>query len=325
MCFWGTEFGGDNQPMWTAAFLPVLMVPVLAGVVTFGEALRKGLALFGTLSFALAAGLCASAARQERFRASRGAVLIVVLVVLVPFLPFATLPSGVAHWAGLLSPLALLISAEDISYLGSPAFYWVSLGVVHALAALLLVVAGIGLRRNVSGPGLEVARPSVSPGEAERAVGLYRWQPTRAEASPLEWLVHRQHGVSAGQWVLAVTVLAYSGVVFWAHQPFAVLGPSSSWVFSWPLGMAGGLIGGGMVAWVASRFFVGVRRTGDLELLLTTPLGAQNIVSEQSKVLNRFFVWTVPPCRRGCFCWPWARPSQRAAARSRDGERIIQY
>ena len=38
------------------AFLPVLMIPVLAGGVTGGEAFRKGLALFGTLWFALAAG-----------------------------------------------------------------------------------------------------------------------------------------------------------------------------------------------------------------------------------------------------------------------------
>jgi hypothetical protein len=55
----------------------------------------------------------------------------------------------------------------------------------------------------------------------------------------------------------------------------------------------GGLCGGAVVAWVASRFFVSVRRTGELELLLTTPLGVETLVSEQWNVLKRFFVWPV--------------------------------
>ena len=36
-----------------------------------------------------------------------------------------------------------------------------------------------------------------------------------------------------------------------------------------------------------------MRRTGGLELLLTTPVGAENIVSDQWKVLQRVFIWPV--------------------------------
>ena len=46
-------------------------------------------------------------------------------------------------------------------------------------------------------------------------------------------------------------------------------------------------ITGGLFAWAASRFFVEARRTGELELLLTTPVGAQEIVSTQWNVLLR--------------------------------------
>src|SRR4029077_8052095 len=60
-----------------------------------------------------------------------------------------------------------------------------------------------------------------------------------------------------------------------------------------PLGTVAGLIGAAMVAWVASRFFVGVRRTGELELLLITPVGAQSVVEDQWRVLKRLFAWPV--------------------------------
>jgi hypothetical protein len=48
-----------------------------------------------------------------------------------------------------------------------------------------------------------------------------------------------------------------------------------------------------LLAWVASRFFVEARRTGELELLLTTPLGAGTIVSGQWQALKRLLCWPV--------------------------------
>src|SRR5580765_5583611 len=70
------------------AFLPILMVPVLAGGITGGEAARKGLALLDGLFLALVVGLFSSAAEHERFRAVRNALVILVLIVLVPFLAY---------------------------------------------------------------------------------------------------------------------------------------------------------------------------------------------------------------------------------------------
>jgi hypothetical protein len=48
---------------------------------------------------------------------------------------------------------------------------------------------------------------------------------------------------------------------------------------------------GSLCAWAASRFFVESRRTGELELLLTTPVGAQTIVSDQWIILKRVIRW----------------------------------
>ena len=92
---------------------------------------------------------------------------------------------------------------------------------------------------------------------------------------------------------MAVLALAYNGWIPLAQQPIGLLGASTSLLFSWPPGTAAGLVGAAITAWVASRFFVAGRRSGELETLLTTPLGAATIVAEQWKVLRRLFVWPV--------------------------------
>jgi hypothetical protein len=48
-----------------------------------------------------------------------------------------------------------------------------------------------------------------------------------------------------------------------------------------------------LFAWAASRFFVEARRGGELELLLTTPLGSAGIVSSQWIWLRRTLFWPV--------------------------------
>ncbi|HWX18648.1 MAG TPA: ABC transporter permease subunit [Candidatus Binatia bacterium] len=317
-----------------AAFLPVLMIPVWAGGVTGGDAFREGLALLDTLWVALGAGLWASAVQRERFKAARAALVLVLLVLVIPYLVFVILGRGVVHSIGLVSPLVLMVLAGDISYRVSPGEYWTSLVAVHGLAWLLVVGAGVRLRRFVRQEGepsrslwqrirmwmegavdesltaeiplakgedrgavekdtLENTAPASIPRRDPHALGLWHWQPTRSEATPIEWLVYRQYGLNAGIWSMAVLALAYHGWVPLAQQPVGSLGGSTSLLLSWPPGTAAGLVGAAITAWVASRFFVAGRRSGELETLVTTPLGAATLVAEQWKVLKRLFVWPV--------------------------------
>jgi hypothetical protein len=276
------------------AFLPVLMVPVLAGGVTGGEALRKGLGLLDALLLALVVGLFSSAAERERSRAVRRALLLLSGLVIVPFLAYVGWGRGVFFYAGLFSPLVLLIRAGDVAYTTSPAPFWCSFLVVQVVSWSLLVQAGLRLRRAVASEGSVGTEPAPPSKEAvSRAVGLGVWQPAKEDASPVEWLVYRQYGIHAGIWALGVLALACNAWVPLVRQAQGVpSGPFFLAVAS-PLGTVSGLIGGAIVAWVASRFFVGVRRTGDLELLLTTPVGAQSVVEDQWKVLKRLFAWPV--------------------------------
>ena len=274
-----------------AAFLPVLMIPVLAGGVTGGEASRKGLALLNLLFFSLVAGLCASASQRERFRAVRRALLMLGLALFVPFLPFAVGAGGWLHWLSAFSPLVCLIWAGQGHYINSASFFWSSLVCVQVLAWIFLVRAGFRLR--LAGADEAEAPPPPTTEQSKRALGLTNWQPDKDNSSPIEWLVFRQAGVGAGIWAVGLLALAYNGWVPLARTPLGSAGATPSWFFVGAMAVVGGLCGGAVVAWVASRFFVNVRRTGELELLLTTPLGVETLVSEQWSVLKRFFVWPV--------------------------------
>jgi hypothetical protein len=284
---------GFNGLCSLAAFLPVLMVPVLAGGVTGGEVFRKGLVLMNTLFLALVAGLCASAGHQDKSRALRQAFAGLAIVVIIPFWIYASASRSVPHYVGLLSPLSSLLAAGDLSYRASPGSFWISLGFGQAISWTLLIAAAIRLHRGLAGDGEDAnAREARLRKETERAVGLASWEPVKDESTPVEWLVHRRYGVNGIIWGVGMLALAFSGWVLLVNSP-AWITRTPGLLFAWPLGVAGGIIGGAVVAWVSSRFFVGVRRTGDLELLMTTPLGAETILSDQWRLLKRFFVWPV--------------------------------
>jgi hypothetical protein len=276
------------------AFLPILMVPVLAGGITGGEAFRKGLGLLDILFLALVVGLFSSAAEHERFRAVRKAMLMLGVLVLVPFFAYVGWGRGLFFYSGLLSPLVLLVRAGDSVYTTSPWPFWLSLLALQAISWMLLFEAGRRLRRAVASDRNLAGRASKPTAEAkQRAIGLDVWQPIKEDASPVEWLVYREHGVHAGIWALGVLALACNSWIPLVRQ--AQGHPSGLFLLAVasPLGTIAGLIGATAVAWVASRFFVGVRQSGDLELLLTTPVGAQTVLDDQWRVLKRVFVWPV--------------------------------
>ena len=80
-----------------------------------------------------------------------------------------------------------------------------------------------------------------------------------------------------------------------------------------PLSLAISALEGALFAWAASRFFVEARRTGELELLLTTPCGAREIVSAQWGVLKRRLRWPIlvmlaPALLEAVFAWLSIRP-----------------
>jgi len=99
--------------------------------------------------------------------------------------------------------------------------------------------------------------------------------------------VGQQRGLRATVWAAAALGFSQFGLYFVIRfaTPGSAAGLSSSF------GLATSVVTGVLCAWAASRFFVESRRTGELELLLTTPVGARTIVSDQWKVLKRVIRW----------------------------------
>jgi len=273
------------------AFLPMLMLPVLAGGVTGGEVVRKALVLPNTLFLALAAGLWASARGHEWFRTTRDALLLLATLVLVPVLvgPIMRRIGALGPDLGLLSPLGSLFAAGDAMYKVSPGAYWASLILVHAVGWALVLHAGFGLKHGWREQRDEATASAPLPVKQPDVAGRSR-QPLADDVNPIAWLLRRQRGTQAILWAGALVGLAHHGFFILAAR---FVGPSMYSSLTWPLSLATTTLGTALFAWAASRFFVEARRTGELELLLTTPFGAKQIVSTQWQVLKRLLRWPI--------------------------------
>ena len=176
--------------------------------------------------------------------------------------------------------------------------YWESLAGLQGISWLLLIGAGFRLRQAMRGED----GVSGNFGAASRkaiAFTLVAWKvrfPKMAAGDdPVGWLVRHQRGIKAVIW--AGVLLSLS-----AHWGIWLIVMRFGWVRSWsalmnvagtPVNLALAVVQGCLFGWAASRFFVEARRTGELELLLTTPVVAKTIVSSQWKQIRRMFILPV--------------------------------
>lgn len=261
------------------AFLPVLVIPVLAGGVTGGQAFRVGLVLIDTLLLSLAAGLVASARRVEWFNAAKVAVGLMAALLFVPYVMEGLFFPN--HTFGLLSPLGGMSAAST----GDWKPFWISLAAVQGLTWVVLWQAWLRLRTAVTDDAAENAiarsRPRIQPREA----ALQPRPLLRVGVQPIGWLLRRQRGISHLLWLAAVSSILLYGVRYF---PMAFGGPGrTTWSIVWPLSFVGNVVGGGLFAWATSRFFFEARRSGEFELLITTPVGAKTMVWEHWLFLRR--------------------------------------
>ena len=277
------------------AFLPVLMIPVLSGGVTGGETLRKGLVLLDTLFFALAVGLWVSARGETWMVAIRKAALLMLGILIVPLI-YGLLTRDLPPWShavAAFSPITGLVDAGDQRYrTAARVDYWASLILVQLLGCALLWRASALLRQSLREPPVEVANPPPSPALADAGLApSQRRRPLTDETEPIRWLLARQRGLWVAVWVGVLLAVSYR---FFAPFLFRFVSPGGTIQgVLWPASLVLNIAKEALFAWVASRFFVESRRTGELELLLTTPCGAATVVAAQWAVLKRLFSWPI--------------------------------
>ena len=254
-------------------FLPGLALALLCGGVTAGALARTALALLNAIFIALAGGLLVSVKSHTRQKAMQGATLLALVLFVLPWL-LAILRSG---WPGLVpflefpSPYWAFHSAGDAAYGASPFQFWTSLCLAHCEGWALLYWAVISLERNWR--AIEPERPAVQKPKVEKVAAQASVPPPDKELlerDPVCWVASRVPGRAALIWagtvLLLVCVLA--GTFF---VPMALNGWST---FNLLLSLASA----SAFAWLAGRFFFDARRSGELELLLATPLGARGII-----------------------------------------------
>jgi ABC-type transport system involved in multi-copper enzyme maturation permease subunit len=273
------------------AFVPVLMLPVLAGGVMGREAMLTALALGHILFCSLTFGLWASACRDEWFAAVRLALFCLLAWWFGPWIldGFA----GGTGTVGLLSPLSALSGAMK----NMPGHVALSIGLGQVIGWGLLMRTRSRLSRGAAEVSVPAKVLEPPDGLAERGSLLVSAPEQRVltaptyKNDPLAWLMRRQRGVLATIWVATLLAIfsQYSSVWFYLFGgPLTV-----NWVVLWPAMYAVNAVTGALMVWAASRFFFEARRSGEMEMLLTTPVGAARMVVAHWAYLKRLLRWPV--------------------------------
>lgn len=282
------------------AVLPVLAITLMMGGVAFSQFWRMVLVLVNTLFASLALGMLASAVSINSRRAALTAgQLIALLCVGFPFAGlmisvFSTHPfPSICGWA---TPLGGFSLASDTLYrtvpqgtwfrkfhLDNKGLFWLNLAATHAIAWSALGVASLWLPRSwqqyqtVRGGGLRL--PGRSAREAERN--------TRRELldrNPIIWLASREPWKRPLLWMAllggACLFLFFGwrfGSSFWDSGTYLVTSILVHFILK---------------AWVASeapRLFARDRRSGAMELYLSTDLTVAQVLHGQIAALLRHF------------------------------------
>jgi len=276
------------------AIFPILSMPMLAGGVGWGDFWRMALVLVNTLLFSLAAGLWISARAIHGRRAMFGTlVLLVFFTGLLPWMGDEIKDAVHARqihpafkWP---SPGYNFIELMDSMFgAGKVPEFWKSLLTVQLLAWTFLVWAAIKVPRSWQDrpADIKAARRrsrfetwslgSKAKRNADRARQL--------EKNPVLWLDDRYRLQKTGVWLF---LLVFATIWLWNFNR----GPTE-WFREDVINSTGLLCHGILKVWLASqatRRFAEDRRSGALELLLSTSLSVKEILRGQRSALRRQF------------------------------------
>jgi hypothetical protein len=258
------------------AMVPALAITVLHGGVTGSEVVRAVAAVGTVLVFSIALGLCVSSVSRRNEKVGRRTLLLLFVAVGGPLL-VARAGFG---WAAVSSPWTAFRNIHDERYVLSGGEFWLSV-VAMLYAALGLVVAAayfLPRRWEVKLTASQWSWPRVAWGkvcEAERLEML--------ERNPGEWLA-RRGGVNLMEEIPFAVMLV--GLAF-AACAAPTRGAFVSVAFLAVLVAAVLLMV--RLASQASAPLCNARRSGEVELLLSTPLSPMALIAGQIAALRKQF------------------------------------
>lgn len=277
------------------AVFPILAIPVMMGGVTPQEVGRVVLVLLNTLFLSLSVGIFFSTLSRED-RKARGMTISFLLGCTIG------VPVGAAMWVAyfdLRSPnLDVMVASPGYGFFSAfavahkPHHYWGSLGLFHGIAWVALVVSSLVLPRAWQ----DKARTKWSERMVERwktwchGAGDVRktFRAQLLNVNAVYWLASRDRIKPMMVWLF----LGVSGA-FWlwlyTRWPDEMLEPEVYITTSM-------LVNTLLKFWVGSeapRLFSRDKKSGALELLLSTPMSVKTILNGQLLGFWRHFGWPV--------------------------------
>jgi hypothetical protein len=182
----------------------------------------------------------------------------------------------------MLSPAESLPAGADTDYKASQENFWNALFVSHLVGCFFLTAGALSIARNWrhqktdSRPDTVMA-PAPASSETPRAPVVPRRRLDPAE--PVSWRASQLPGQRALLWLAAIlgtgNWISWTLIYVFGSPVFSRSGFFGGMIFAADFGSAA------LFAWAASRFFLQARRTGELELLMSTPVGARQIITGQ--------------------------------------------
>lgn len=259
------------QPL--LAFLPVLSISILLGGTTGGEVIRAALVLGSVLLLSSAAGLFVSASTRSKGRTGLSTIFILLALVFLPLIPLAPIIPF-----KLLSPWTAFNGVFDPGYRIDPVLFWQSICAINALSLIMLVGAWFYLPRRWQDEPLiakkrAIFRRNFSP--QQRAQILDR--------NPGEWIAIR---TSLGRF----ETLAFNAAMLLLTAVAIIIAAIDIGAFHWiPISVASFIL----QLWLASAAsypMIDARRSGGIEIILSTPLHPSRLVTGQCRALLHQFV-----------------------------------
>ena len=269
-------------------FAPALMLSLVAGGVTGGDVVRMSLVLLNIMFLSLAAGLFVSVRAWSQSGAIFGSLSLLAAILVGPF----GLEMLVRLWKpfqlAMLSPFSGFIAANDAVYATDKTTFWAALMATHLGAWLLLAAATVTLQRNRHrvrlARGLKPARPQSRRLLGAPRVILFDRENRRRAFAPVARAVLRLRGQKSMAWLAAL--FAFTGSIC----SVAAMVTLGSMVAAATTSVVFFVASTALFALMAGRFLLEARRSGELELLLVTPVGARGILREQRLAVLRLLM-----------------------------------
>jgi ABC-type transport system involved in multi-copper enzyme maturation permease subunit len=277
------------------AIVPMISLGLLVGGITLLEIGMVTVCIANGLFFSLALGVFISVLSKNERRAMVASAVTLFLFSAGPFMLAAALSDFQKFPARLIAaspvyPILYVLAPPIPGWTGLQSNYaWTCVAAYFGLAWLLLICACVIV------PKLVNDLPVRSFARLRRAFHDYTYgskqQRARRRGKLLDrnaflWLAARERLKPAGTWaLLGFFVLLHLWVYFWFPQMFFDFAISGTIIL---------MLHTTLKVWAASEIcnrLIEDRRSGALELLLSTPLGEREIVAGQNLALRRIFQW----------------------------------